>query len=88
MFTKDRIAKEFSISPVLVVKFTKKNGDKREMVCTTNMDLIPKKFHPKPLKDGEKPRVPSDTVCNVYELDVGWRSFRYDSVISTSILPE
>ena len=67
------------------VKFTKKNGDERIMLCTKNMDLIPPEFHPKPLAEGEEPKPLSEVVCNVFDLESnGWRSFRFDSVITVN----
>ena len=84
MFNRESVAEDFAKSRVLIVEFTKKNGDRRVMECTTDLSRIPSQYHPKPLADGVEPNEPSDTVCNVYVLGVGWRSFRYDSVIKIS----
>ncbi len=71
------------------VKFTKLNGEIREMRATLNQNLIP-------IKDDETSdgttskkirRVirENDSICKVYDLDNnGWRSFRWDSVIEYS----
>lgn len=69
------------------VEFTKKDGSNRVMLCTKNMDIIPPENHPKPLKEGEEPKAPSDVVCNIWDLESnGWRSFRYDSVLKVTIV--
>lgn len=78
---KTKVDEMFEESGILEVTFTKKDGSKRVMVCTKNLDLIPASSHPKPLKEGEtrKPRPPH--LCTVYEIDVGWRSFVYENVL-------
>lgn len=59
---------------VAAVTFTKKNGDKRIMICTTKQDLLP----------GEPSKFAgpvSDSVLTVWDLESdGWRSFRFDSI--------
>ncbi len=78
----------FENNNIVIVTFTKKDGSERVMKCTKSMDLIPPDKHPKPLAEGEEPKPVSDVVCNVWDLEKGgWRSFRYDSVISVK-LPE
>jgi hypothetical protein len=70
-----RLAKE-----VATVTFTKKNGDKRVMICTTKQDLLP----------GEPSKFVgpvSDSVVTVWDLESdGWRSFRFDSISSIETL--
>lgn len=77
---------------VLMISFTKKDGTRRDMRCTTKLDLIPEDQHPKqkPLlnEDGspvvQKERDPQ--LFSVYDLDVkGWRSFWYASIIAIRI---
>lgn len=59
---------------ILLVTFTKVNGDKREMLCTLREDMIPK------ISGKSKPQ---EGVTTVFDLEnQGWRSFRTDSVIS------
>lgn len=65
------------------VVFTKKDGSEREMVCTTNSNWLP----PTPEGAGTKKAVNMD-VMNVWELNVGWRSFIRDNVISLEVLSE
>ena len=60
-----------------VVKFTKVNGEIREMPCTLREDIVPKYEH----KEDTKPKKPNDSVLSVWCLDKNeWRSFRIDSV--------
>jgi hypothetical protein len=66
----------FKDSSTVMVTFVKKNGERREMLCTTKLDLVPAVSHPK----GE--RVPNPETKPVWDLQKqAWRSFRYDSVI-------
>jgi len=59
---------------IVTVTFTKKNGDKRIMHCTTISDYLP---------TISTYSVPSDSTVTVWDLDnAAWRSFRYDSIIS------
>ena len=65
------------------VVFTKKDGSKRTMLCTLVESKIPEDKRPKKveLKEGEKPRVLSDDVARVFDLEKSeWRSFRWDSI--------
>lgn len=66
---------------IVTVTFTKKDGSKREMICTTIQDYLP--------KNSENPcseiiLVPaSPDIVTVWDLEQnGWRSFRFDSVKS------
>jgi len=62
---------------VIHVEFTKKNGETREMNCTTNLDLIPESAHP----SEDRMTYVKEDVVRAYDIDVkGWRSFRVDSV--------
>ena len=82
MVSKELVKGMFRSSNQVTVVFTKKNGDERTMVCTQSLGMIPKEFHPK--TDSKEKKVNED-VCNVYELGVGWRSFRYDSVLEIGV---
>jgi len=65
---------------VCEVTFTKKDGSEREMMCTLNMNAIDEEYHPKGGNEdqGAKPNL---DVVKVFDLaNVGWRSFRVDSV--------
>lgn len=78
---------------MVTVTFNKTNGDLRSMLCTTNGDMIFASTE-KNAKPDEKPKsvkkpgfVRSNTeVMAVWDLEkAGWRSFRWDSVISTMV---
>lgn len=58
-----------------VVKFTKVNGEVREMPCTLREDIVPK-------YERKTEKKPNDKVLSVWCLDKQeWRSFRVDSVL-------
>ena len=59
------------------IKFTKVNGDPRTMRCTLNEEYIP---DINKAKGSEKKK--SAEVLPVYEIDNGWRSFRWNSLKS------
>ena len=66
-------------SGIADVFFTKKDGTKRRMLCTTNITLIPEAVQ----SSETSKRKASDTSLAVWDLEKdAWRSFRYDSVIS------
>lgn len=72
------------------IEFKKKDGSIRQMVCTTNLALIPEQFHPKPqVREQqeenvafavEKP-IEEDKMYKVFEKDNGWRSFRQSQLV-------
>ena len=67
---------------VVAVKFTKKDGTDRSMICTLSSKVIPNEYAPK----GEDKREKSSDALAVFDLEKeGWRSFRWDSVKSISI---
>lgn len=73
---------------VVTVTFVKEStGATREMVCTLDAKFLPPK---KEVVEGEvkKPkRAQNPDVCVVYDIQQdGWRSFRYDSVVSYSTI--
>lgn len=60
---------------IVTVTFTKKDGSKREMICTTIPDYLP--------ETGTVYTKPDPNVVTVWDLEQnGWRSFRFDSVRS------
>ena len=68
-----------------VVEFTKINGEVRAMPCTLKAELLPPAPEPKPLVEGQVPKVKKENpnVLSVWCLDKKeWRSFRIDNVIS------
>ncbi len=67
-----------AFGPTTVV-FIKKDGTEREMLCTTNPDVVP--FVE--MTEDKKERKISEEVCAVYDVEAkGWRSFRWDSIKS------
>ena len=67
---------------VVAVKFTKKDGTDRSMVCTLSSKVIPNEYTPK----GEDKREKLSDALAVFDLEKeGWRSFRWDSVKSISL---
>ena len=63
---------------ICTVKFTKENGDEREMKCTTNLRYIPEEKMPKS-DEGNNDR----KLFVVFDTDINeWRSFRYERVLS------
>lgn len=84
------VKKHLAQGPVNVI-FTKKNGDLREMDCTTNPTFIMFK-EPNILEEAlpKTTRKINEDVCVVYDLGSNaWRSFRWDSIkhISFKLVP-
>lgn len=66
---------------LVMVTFKKKDGDIREMVCTTRLNIIPESAHPKgKIHLSEETKASSIRVFDVKAQ--GWRSFLVDNVIS------
>ena len=73
---------------VLVVDFTKLNGDKRVMTCTLREDIKPAATKTDTMSQ-KKVREISDAVVSVWDVNAkGWRSFRYDRINSVNIIDE
>ena len=73
---------------VLVVDFTKLNGDKRVMTCTLREDIKPPATKTDAISQ-KAVRETSDAVVSVWDVNAqGWRSFRYDRVNSVDIVDE
>jgi hypothetical protein len=73
---------------VVVVDFTKLNGDKRVMTCTLREDMKPRATKTDPMSQ-KKVREVSDAVVSVWDVNAkGWRSFRYDRINSVDIVEE
>jgi hypothetical protein len=69
----------------LMVTFTKKDGTERVMLCTTAPSLLPDYAFPyNEDAKNEKPKTPG--LVAVWDINSdGWRSFRFDSIISVSL---
>ena len=73
---------------VIVVDFTKLNGDKRVMTCTLREDMKPSATKTDTMSQ-KKVREISDAVVSVWDLNAkGWRSFRYDRINSIDLVDE
>ena len=64
----------------MTVKFQKKDGSERTMICTLADDVIPEEATPK----GTGSKLPEDSdQIRVFDLEKeAWRSFNYSTVIS------
>lgn len=75
----DKVIDYNALRTVALVVFKKKSGDLREMVCTTNVSLVPASQQPK----GTSTRVEPVGIVRAFDLNKNeWRSFYRDSVIS------
>ena len=73
---------------VLVVDFTKLNGDKRVMTCTLREDMKPRATKDDTMSQ-KKVREISDKVVGVWDVNAkGWRSFRYERINAVDIVDE
>jgi len=73
---------------VIVVDFTKLNGDKRVMTCTLREDMKPPATKVDPMST-KKVREISDAVVSVWDVNAkGWRSFRYDRINKVDVVEE
>ena len=76
---KEVIEAELATGGVYNVVFEKTDRTIRAMTVTTNLERIPKEFHPK----GTSTRAPSPTSKSVWAInDNSWKSFRYEFVRS------
>ena len=73
---------------VVVVDFTKLNGDKRVMTCTLREDMKPRAVKDDAMSQ-KKVREVSDAVVSVWDVNAkGWRSFRYERINAVDIVDE
>lgn len=73
---------------VLVVDFTKLNGDKRVMTCTLREDMKPRATKTDAMSQ-KAVREVSDAVVSVWDVNAkGWRSFRYDRINAVDIIDD
>lgn len=71
--------KEALTDGTMLVTFTKKDGTERKMRCT-----LQEAYKQEPKESTSTRSVPTTSLA-VYDLDVqGWRSFRWDSILSVS----
>jgi len=75
--------KEDLQSKILEVTFNKKDGEERVMTCTLMSSAIPPERRPKPLAEGEEPKVKNPDLQSVWDIKAeGWRSFFWSKVTS------
>ena len=75
---KERILEELHTG-ITVVKFTKSNGELREMKCTLNEAYLP---DPEPDAKEKPARKVNPEVQAVWDIEKkAWRSFRWDSIV-------
>lgn len=79
MIDKTKLLEQLRAGPTKV-KFTKVDGEVREMNCTLNEDLLPSQTQ----KDNAvQSRKENPNVQSVWDLDKqAWRAFRWENVIS------
>jgi WYL_2, Sm-like SH3 beta-barrel fold len=71
-------------SEIVDVEFKKLSGDVRVLTCTLNPAVLPPAQVEDPLSQ-KKVREINPEVCAVFDtINQGWRSFRWDSVISVN----
>ena len=64
------------------IKFNKKDGTERKMICTINQKYINEEAQPKGTG-----RAKSDEALAVFDVELQeWRSFRFDSIKSVGLL--
>lgn len=68
------------------VKFTKKDGSNRTMLCTLNESKIPADKLPKSKEDGIPESSFTTDAVRVFDTEKSeWRSFRFDSIKSVKL---
>ena len=73
---------------VLIVDFTKLNGDKRVMTCTLREDMKPRASKDDTMSQ-KKVRELNEEVVSVWDVNAkGWCSFRYARINSVDIVDE
>ena len=74
---------------VLVVDFTKLNGDKRVMTCTLREDMKPPATKDDTMSQKKVREINREELVSVWDVNAkGWRSFRYNRINSVDIVEE
>lgn len=85
---KDPVENDLNEGLILSVVFTKVDGTERTMLCTKNPKIISEKYTPEEKKTDRIYKEP-EGVARVFDLEKNdWRSFRYDSVKSYTVITE
>jgi len=74
---------------VLIVDFTKLNGDKRVMTCTLREDMKPPATKNDTMSQKKVREINREELVSVWDVNAkGWRSFRYNRINSVDIVDE
>lgn len=85
---KDPVETALNEGMTLSVVFTKVDGTERTMLCTKNSEIISERYTPEERKTDREYKEP-EGVARVFDLEKNaWRSFRYDSIKSYSVVEE
>lgn len=85
---KDPVEAALNEGLTLSVVFTKVDGTERTMLCTKNSEIISERYTPEERKTDREYKEP-EGVARVFDLEKNaWRSFRYDSIKSYSVVEE
>lgn len=75
---------------IFLVTFVKADGSLRNMRCTRDSEHIPlddnELTKPIVVKEGKVPRKANYSALRVYEIGVGWRSFKIETLTSAPVL--
>lgn len=75
-------------SSAVEVTFTKIDGSHRTMKCTLNPSYMPPQMMKEDYQASQDYIEKNPDTCAVWSIDdKGWRSFRYESVIYTQMIP-
>lgn len=85
---KDPVEEALNEGLTLRVIFTKVDGSERTMLCTKNSQIISERYTPEEKKTDRVYKEP-EGVARVFDLEKNdWRSFRYDSVKSYTVVED
>ena len=75
LMSRDELLEELH-KHIIVINFTKKNGEKRDLKCTLKQDLLPQHNNSETRKKASNPEI-----MNVWDVEAdGWRAFHLTSV--------
>lgn len=67
---------------IVDIEFVKVNGETRVLTCTLNPAILPAQTD---LEEHVQKKTPNPDVCAAFDtFNQGWRSFRWDSVITVN----
>ncbi|OQB41560.1 MAG: hypothetical protein BWY04_00740 [candidate division CPR1 bacterium ADurb.Bin160] len=67
---------------IVTIKFIKKDGTTRIMICTLDFGIIPKRDHPKEVNLAKiLKQMTANKIIHVYDIEKsGWRSIPYNNI--------